>query len=88
MPGQSFVLWVIVGAIVGTLASIVVKGSRFGWTGDVIAGIVGAIVGGLILSNVGFQIGLGFDPVVIDALIGSLVLLSLVRVVTRNNRHS
>jgi hypothetical protein len=28
MPGQSVVLWVIVGAIVGTLASIVVKGSQ------------------------------------------------------------
>jgi uncharacterized membrane protein YeaQ/YmgE (transglycosylase-associated protein family) len=88
MPGQSVVLWVIVGAIVGTLARIVVKGSRFGWTGDVIAGIVGAVVGGLILSSIGFQIGLGFDPTVIDPLIGSLVLLSLVRVATRNNRHN
>jgi uncharacterized membrane protein YeaQ/YmgE (transglycosylase-associated protein family) len=88
MPGQSVVLWVIVGAIVGTLASIVVKGSRFGSTGDVIAGIVGAVVGGLILSSIGFQIGLGFDPTVIDPLIGSLVLLSLVRVATRNNRHN
>ena len=35
---------------------------------------------------IGFEIGLGFDPTVIDALVGSLVLLTLVRVVTRKNR--
>jgi len=84
---QSVALWVIVGTIVGILACIVVKGGRFGWIGDVSAGIVGALVGGLLLSKVRFEVGLGFDPIVIDALLGSLVFLTLVRVVTRNNRR-
>jgi uncharacterized membrane protein YeaQ/YmgE (transglycosylase-associated protein family) len=84
MRGQSLVIWLIVGTIVGVLANMVVRGGRFGPIGDIITGIVGAVVGGLLLSKVGFEIGLGFDPVVIDALFGSLILLSLVRLVTRN----
>lgn len=88
MPGQNLVIWLIVGTIVGVLTNMVVKGSRFGPLGDVITGIIGAVVGGLLLSKVGFEIGLGFDPVVIDALVGSLILLSLVRLVTRNAARS
>ncbi|MGC1357239.1 MAG: GlsB/YeaQ/YmgE family stress response membrane protein [Xanthobacteraceae bacterium] len=87
VSSQSVALWVIVGTIVGILACNVVKASRFGWIGDVSAGIVGALVGGLLLSKIGFEIGLGFDPIVIDALLGSLVLLTLFRVVTRTNRQ-
>ncbi len=82
MRGQSWIIWLIVGAIVGVLASMVVKGSRFGPIGDVITGIVGAMVGGLLLSQIGFEIGLGFDRVVIDALVGSLILLFVVRLAT------
>jgi uncharacterized membrane protein YeaQ/YmgE (transglycosylase-associated protein family) len=81
--GQSLVIWLIVGAIVGVLASKVVGHSCFGPIGDVVIGMVGAIVGGLLLSKVGFEIGLGLDPVVIDALVGSLVLLSLVKSLNR-----
>lgn len=85
MPGQSLVIWLMVGAIVGVLATMVVKGSRFGPIGDIITGIIGAIIGGLLLSKVGFEIGLGFDPMVIDALIGSLIFLSFVKLVTRTD---
>ena len=88
MPGQGLVVWLIVGAIVGVLTTVVVKGSRFGPAGDIITGIIGAVVGGLLLSKVGFEIGLGFDPVVIDALVGSLIFLSVVRLVTRNDRRN
>ena len=85
MPGQSLVIWLMVGTIVGVLATMVVKGSRFGPIGDIITGIIGAIIGGLLLSKVGFEIGLGFDPMVIDALVGSLIFLSFVRLVTRTD---
>jgi uncharacterized membrane protein YeaQ/YmgE (transglycosylase-associated protein family) len=88
MLGKSLVVWLIVGTIVGVLATIVIKGSRFGPVGDIITGIIGAVVGGLLLSKVGFEIGLGFDPVVIDALVGSLIFLSFARLVTRNDTRS
>ena len=84
VSGQNIVVWVIIGTLVGVLAWIVVRKGPLDGVGDIFAGIVGAFVGGLLLSRIGFDVGLGFDPVVIDALIGSLVLLTLMRVVTRN----
>jgi hypothetical protein len=38
-----------------------------------------------LLSHIGLEIGLGFDPVVIDALLGSVVLLFVVRLATKVN---
>ena len=83
MRAQSLIIWLIVGAILGVLASMVVKRSRWGPIGDVITGIIGAFVGGLLLSQIGLEIGLGFDPVVIDALVGSIILLFVVRLTSR-----
>lgn len=40
--------WIIVGLIAGWLAGMVVKGSGFGMVGNIIVGVIGAIVGGLI----------------------------------------
>jgi uncharacterized membrane protein YeaQ/YmgE (transglycosylase-associated protein family) len=88
MLGKSLVVWLIVGTIVGVLATIVVKGSRFGPVGDIITGIAGAVVGGLLLSKIGFEIGLGFDPVVIDALVGSSIFLSFARLAARSDTRS
>ena len=78
MRAKSLIIWLIVGAILGVLARMVVKRSRWGLIGDVVTGIIGAFVGGLFLSQIGLEIGLGFDPVVIDALVGSVVLLFVV----------
>ena len=88
MRAQSLIISLIVGAILGVLASMVVKGNRYGAIGDVITGIIGALVGGLLLSQIGFEIGLGFDPVVIDALVGSAALLFVVRLASRQGPRS
>ncbi len=46
-----FILWIIVGALIGWLASIIMKtNSRQGLIADIIVGIVGAFVGGFFLS--------------------------------------
>ena len=44
MRPQSLIISLIVGAILGVLASMVVKGNRYGAIGDVITGIIGALV--------------------------------------------
>jgi len=47
----NFIIWIIVGALVGWVASIIMRtNDRQGLIGDIIVGIVGAFVGGLILS--------------------------------------
>lgn len=38
--------WLIVGAVVGWLAGILVKGRGFGLLGNIVVGVIGAIIGG------------------------------------------
>jgi uncharacterized membrane protein YeaQ/YmgE (transglycosylase-associated protein family) len=53
----NFILWIIVGALIGWAASIVMQtNSRQGLIGDIIVGIVGAFVGGYFLSPL-FHVG-------------------------------
>jgi uncharacterized membrane protein YeaQ/YmgE (transglycosylase-associated protein family) len=83
MGGQNFITWLVVGAVVGVLATRVVRDSRVGPIGDVVTGMVGGLVGGSLLPQIGLEIGLGIDPVVFDALAGSIILLFAVRLAAR-----
>jgi uncharacterized membrane protein YeaQ/YmgE (transglycosylase-associated protein family) len=68
---ESFIIWIIVGAIAGWLAGMVVKGGGFGLIGDIVVGIVGAVIAGWLLPYLGIALGSGFVAAVIDAFIGS-----------------
>ena len=46
MELQSIIVWLIIGAIAGWLAGMVVKGGGFGLIGDIIVGIIGAVIAG------------------------------------------
>ena len=80
---QSFIIWIIVGAIAGWLAGMVVKGGGFGLIGDIVVGIVGAVIAGWLLPRLGIVIGSGFVAAVIDAFIGAVILLVIVKLIKR-----
>jgi uncharacterized membrane protein YeaQ/YmgE (transglycosylase-associated protein family) len=80
---ESFIVWIIVGAIAGWLAGMVVKGGGFGLIGDIVVGIVGAIIAGWLLPQLGIVIGSGFVAAVIDAFIGAVILLVILRLIKR-----
>jgi uncharacterized membrane protein YeaQ/YmgE (transglycosylase-associated protein family) len=47
----NLLVWIVVGALIGWLASLIMKtNSRQGLIADIIIGIVGAFVGGILLS--------------------------------------
>lgn len=76
----SIIAWIVVGAIAGWLASLVVRGTGLGLVGDIIVGIIGGIIGGIIVSALG---GNGVTGIniwsIIVAFIGAVVLLLIVR---------
>jgi len=72
-------IWLVIGAIAGWLASLVVTGGGLGIIGDIIVGIVGSVIAGYLLPTVGVYIGTGFVPEVINAVIGAVILLAIVR---------
>lgn len=81
------IAWIIVGAIGGWLASLVVRGSGLGLIGDIIVGIIGGIIGGLIVSALGGSgvTGINIWSIVV-AFIGAVVLLLLVRAFSGGRR--
>ena len=79
---ESIVVWLIVGAIAGWLAGLIVTGGGFGLIGNIVIGIIGAVVAGWLLPQLGVNLGTGIVRAIINAAIGGvivLVVLSLVR---------
>jgi uncharacterized membrane protein YeaQ/YmgE (transglycosylase-associated protein family) len=83
MDAQSLIVWLVVGAIAGWLAGMVVKGGGFGLIGDIVVGIVGAVIAGWLLPQIGIVIGGGLIGAVINAFIGAVILLIVIRLVKR-----
>jgi uncharacterized membrane protein YeaQ/YmgE (transglycosylase-associated protein family) len=83
MDAQAIIIWLIVGAIAGWLAGMVVKGGGFGLIGDIIVGIIGAVIAGWLLPRLGIVIGTGFVAAIIDAFIGAVILLIILRLIKR-----
>jgi uncharacterized membrane protein YeaQ/YmgE (transglycosylase-associated protein family) len=78
------IIWLIVGAIAGWAAGQVVRGGGFGLIGDIIVGIIGAFIAGWLLPIVHFPvIGGEIISAIIDAFIGAVVLLLIIRLIKR-----
>jgi uncharacterized membrane protein YeaQ/YmgE (transglycosylase-associated protein family) len=72
----------IIGAIAGWLAGLIVRGAGFGLIGNMVVGIIGALVAGWLLPQLHIELAPGTVGDIINATIGAiivLVVLSLVR---------
>lgn len=86
MDPINIIVWIIVGAIAGWLASIVMKtNASQGLLTDIIVGIVGGFIGGFVLNALGVGgavTGLNLGSILV-AFIGAIILLALLRLVRR-----
>ncbi len=79
-PG-GIIAWLIVGLIAGWLAGLFMRGRGYGMVWDIILGLIGAFVGGLICSF--FVQGMaGFWGTVLVSFIGACILIAIVRAVS------
>ncbi|MGJ4948321.1 GlsB/YeaQ/YmgE family stress response membrane protein [Bradyrhizobium sp. HKCCYLS20291] len=72
----------IIGAIAGWLAGLVVRGAGFGLIGNMVVGIIGALVASYVLPELHIALASGTLGAILDATIGAvivLVILSLIR---------
>jgi uncharacterized membrane protein YeaQ/YmgE (transglycosylase-associated protein family) len=77
--------WLVVGLIAGWLAGLVVKGGGFGIIGDIILGVVGALLGGFLAGALfGVQDAIsGFNlTTLIVAFIGAVIVVAIVHALT------
>ncbi len=78
---MSILSWIVVGLIAGWLAGHVMKGRGYGCLGDIVVGILGAVVGGFLATLLfggdyisGFNLG-----TILVAFLGAVILIWLVR---------
>jgi uncharacterized membrane protein YeaQ/YmgE (transglycosylase-associated protein family) len=80
---ESLIIFLIVGAIAGWLAGVLVKGYGFGLVGNIVVGIVGALIAGWLFPALGISLGTGIVAAIIHATIGAVILLVLLRLIKR-----
>ena len=83
MTVEILLIWLVVGAVAGWLAGLIVKGYGFGLLGNIVVGIVGAFVGGWLFSYFGVAVGTGLVAAIVSATAGAVVLLVLLGLVRR-----
>ena len=80
---MSLLYFLVVGLVAGWLAGVLVKGGGFGLIGDLVIGVVGAVLGGWLFSTLGASAGGGLLGSIVVATIGAVVLLIIVRLIKR-----
>ena len=80
-----FILMLVIAALVGWIADMVVPGDfPLGWLGSIVAGLVGAYIGGTLLGQFGPQIG---GIYLIPAIIGAIILSFVVELLLGATRR-
>ena len=76
---MDILLWIVLGLVAGFLASMVMRGG-YGLIGDIIVGVVGALLGGWLFSLLGAGGVSGFNLwSIFVAFVGACVLIALLR---------
>ena len=80
---MSIIGWIVLGGIAGWLASIITKrNDQMGCITNIIAGVIGASVGGWVFSLFGGQGVTGFNlPSLLVAFVGAIIVLFLVTLI-------
>jgi uncharacterized membrane protein YeaQ/YmgE (transglycosylase-associated protein family) len=83
MQVEALLILLLIGAVAGFLAGIIVKGYGFGAVGNIVVGIVGGLFGGWLLPRLGLFTGGDLVGQIISATLGAIVLLVLIGFVRR-----
>ncbi len=87
---MNFIIWLVVGGIIGWLASMVMKTDKQqGIILNVVVGIVGAFIGGFLFSNVlnsnSINEGNFSIPALLVSFLGAIILLAIVNLFRRRS---
>ena len=83
MQADALLILLVIGGIAGYLAGIIVKGYGFGIVGNILVGIVGAVVAGSLLPRLGVFPGGDIIGQIASATIGAVVLLAAIGIFRR-----
>jgi uncharacterized membrane protein YeaQ/YmgE (transglycosylase-associated protein family) len=80
------IAWLLIGAMAGALAGYVVRGRGYGLLGNMLIGLVGAVIGGVIFNLLNINLA-GWPTVsladLLVAFVGAVILIAVARAVGR-----
>ncbi len=85
MTLEGILIALLIGAIGGWLAGVIVKGAGFGLIGNIVIGILGALLASWLLpqAGLGFSTGEPLLTSILYAMIGAIVILVVLSLVRR-----
>jgi uncharacterized membrane protein YeaQ/YmgE (transglycosylase-associated protein family) len=85
---MDFILFILIGLAAGWLAGRLVKGTDFGVIGDIVVGVMGALIGGIIFRSTGMAPEGGLLGSLLVATLGAIILLFILRLIKRVKQAS
>jgi uncharacterized membrane protein YeaQ/YmgE (transglycosylase-associated protein family) len=79
---MALIWFALTGLVAGWLAGLVMKGGGYGIVGDLVVGVLGAVLGGFLFGALGISAG-GFAGSIVVATVGAVVLIFLLRLIKR-----
>lgn len=83
MTLEQTAVFLLIGAIAGWLAGLIMKGGGFGVLGNIIVGVIGAVLGGWLFGLLGISVGGKWVGPIITATVGAVVLLFVIGLIRK-----
>jgi uncharacterized membrane protein YeaQ/YmgE (transglycosylase-associated protein family) len=80
---MSLLVFLLVGAIAGWLAGLIVRGFGFGLIGNIVVGIIGALVAGYLFPRLGIGLPGGMIGEILSAVVGAVIVLVIIGLIRR-----
>lgn len=80
---MGFIWFILVGLVAGWLAGRLVRGGGFGVVGDIVVGVLGALLGGFVFRTFGVSLGGGLLGAIVVATVGAILLILALRLIKR-----
>jgi uncharacterized membrane protein YeaQ/YmgE (transglycosylase-associated protein family) len=82
---MGIILWIILGALAGWIASLIMKtDAQQGAIGNIMIGIIGALIGGFVMSLIGSTGVTGFNLYsLLVAILGAIILIWIIRAIKK-----
>lgn len=80
LSASHLILWLVIGLIAGWLAGQVMSGGGYGVVGDIVVGLIGALIGGYLVDHF-LHKSFGFIGSIIVAFIGACILVAIIHLV-------
>ena len=83
MDLQQTIVFLVIGAVAGWLAGLILKGGGFGLVGNIIVGVLGAVIGGWLFKLLKISIGGEWVGPIVTATAGAMALLFVISLVKK-----